>query len=79
MNTTICLEKTTKSISKMALIVSCLMKVVLELRQQKPLAPKHKDHTLKGEWYPCRECHIKPNILLVYTVKNNTLWLLRFG
>ncbi|MDU9793776.1 type II toxin-antitoxin system YafQ family toxin, partial [Helicobacter pylori] len=56
-----------------------LDEVVLELRQQKPLAPKHKDHTLKGEWYPCRECHIKPNILLVYTVKNNTLWLLRLG
>ncbi|UOR41448.1 type II toxin-antitoxin system YafQ family toxin (plasmid) [Helicobacter pylori] len=47
-----------------------LDEVVLELRQQKPLAPKQ---------YPCRECHIKPNILLVYTVKNNTLWLLRLG
>ncbi len=34
--------------------------MVLELRQQKPLAPKHKDHILKGEWYPCREYHIKP-------------------
>ncbi|GAA7637449.1 hypothetical protein MMM5_00150 [Helicobacter pylori] len=56
-----------------------LDEVVLELRQQKPLAPKHKDYTLKGEWYPCRECYIKPNILLVYTVKNNTLWLLRLG
>ncbi|RKV43825.1 type II toxin-antitoxin system mRNA interferase toxin, RelE/StbE family, partial [Helicobacter pylori] len=31
------------------------------------------------EWYPCRECHIKPNILLVYIVRNNTLWLLRLG
>ncbi|MCQ2984263.1 type II toxin-antitoxin system YafQ family toxin [Helicobacter pylori] len=56
-----------------------LDEVVLELRQQKPLAPKHKDHTLKGEWHPCRECYIKPNILLIYTVKNNTLWLLRLG
>ncbi len=26
-----------------------LDEVVLELRQQKPLAPKHKDHMLKGE------------------------------
>ncbi len=63
----------------MALIVSYFDEVVLELRQQKTLSPKHKDHILKGEWYPCRECHIKPNILLVYTVKNNTLWLLRLG
>ncbi|MGT0087287.1 type II toxin-antitoxin system mRNA interferase toxin, RelE/StbE family, partial [Helicobacter pylori] len=34
---------------------------------------------LKGEWYPCRECHIRPDVLLVYIVKNNTLWLLRLG
>ncbi|AFI05027.1 type II toxin-antitoxin system mRNA interferase toxin, RelE/StbE family [Helicobacter cetorum] len=56
-----------------------LDKVVLELRQQKTLAPNYKDHMLKGEWYPCRECHIKPDVLLVYIVKNNTLWLLRLG
>ncbi|WP_131130852.1 type II toxin-antitoxin system YafQ family toxin [Helicobacter pylori] len=56
-----------------------LDEVVLELRQQKSLDPKYKDHTLKGEWYPCRECHIRPDVLLVYMVKNNTLWLLRLG
>ncbi|NHB51951.1 type II toxin-antitoxin system mRNA interferase toxin, RelE/StbE family, partial [Helicobacter pylori] len=26
-----------------------------------------------------RECHIRPDVLLVYIVKNNTLWLLRLG
>ncbi|PDX50215.1 addiction module toxin RelE [Helicobacter pylori] len=56
-----------------------LDEVVLELRQQKSLAPKYKDHMLKGEWYPCRECHIKSDVLLVYIVKNNALWLLRLG
>ncbi|NHA63814.1 type II toxin-antitoxin system YafQ family toxin, partial [Helicobacter pylori] len=30
-------------------------------------------------WKPYRECHIKPDILLVYRVKDNVLTLVRLG
>ena len=30
------------------------------------LEPKHKDHPLVGNFKGCRECHIKPDLLLVY-------------
>ncbi|PUB92303.1 type II toxin-antitoxin system mRNA interferase toxin, RelE/StbE family, partial [Helicobacter pylori] len=34
---------------------------------------------LKGVWKPYRECHIKPDVLLVYLVKDDELILLRLG
>ncbi len=53
--------------------------VIENLRNQIPLDKRFKDYSLSGTYKDCRECHIKPNILLVYTIKNNTLWLLRLG
>jgi len=47
----------------------------------KKLPLKYKEHSLHGEFKDCCECHVRPNILLIYT-KNNTLKrfdLLRIG
>ncbi|GAA6811146.1 type II toxin-antitoxin system mRNA interferase toxin, HP0892 family [Helicobacter pylori] len=40
-----------------------------------------KDHPLKGALKDFRECHLKPNLLLVYQIKKqkNTLFLVRLG
>ncbi|MGL2519194.1 type II toxin-antitoxin system mRNA interferase toxin, RelE/StbE family [Helicobacter pylori] len=38
---------------------------------------RFKDHALSGTYKGCRERHIKPNVLLVYRVKNNVLTLVR--
>jgi mRNA interferase YafQ len=44
------------------------------------LPDKHKDHKLFGEWEGCRECHVKPNLLLVYEKPDDeTLKLVRLG
>ncbi|EMG94958.1 addiction module toxin, RelE/StbE family [Helicobacter pylori GAM119Bi] len=51
--------------------------VVESLRNQIPLDEKFKDHALSGTYKGCRECHIKPDVLLVYLVKNNALLWLR--
>lgn len=40
--------------------------VVELLIADKPLPEKYQDHPLKGEWLGYRECHIKPDWLLVY-------------
>ena len=31
-----------------------------------PLNEKHRDHALRGEWRDPRECHLKPDLLLIY-------------
>ncbi|WP_000916170.1 type II toxin-antitoxin system mRNA interferase toxin, RelE/StbE family [Helicobacter pylori] len=58
---------------------SVLNEVILTLRKKEPLDPRFQDHSLKGKWKPFRECHIKPDILLVYLVKDDELILLRLG
>ncbi|WP_154501068.1 type II toxin-antitoxin system YafQ family toxin [Helicobacter pylori] len=58
---------------------SVLNKVILTLRKKEPLDPQFKDHALKGNWKPFRECHIKADILLVYLVKGDELILVRLG
>jgi len=33
----------------------------------------YKDHQLKGNLKEFRECHVKPNLLLIYKKENNIL------
>ncbi|EKQ72073.1 type II toxin-antitoxin system YafQ family toxin [Helicobacter pylori] len=53
--------------------------VVENLRNQIPLDKRFKDHALSGTYKDCRECHIKPDVSLVYRVKGNVLTLVRLG
>ena len=58
-----------------------LDEVVRLLSERKPLSPKHKDHPLKGNFAGYRECHIRPNWLLIYKIDKQilTLVLIRTG
>ncbi|GHP32865.1 HP0894 family type II toxin-antitoxin system mRNA interferase toxin [Helicobacter pylori] len=60
---------------------SVLNAVILTLRKKEPLDPQFQDHALKGKWKPFRECHLKPDLLLVCQIKKqeNTLFLVRLG
>lgn len=40
---------------------------------------KHRDHALTGNWDGFRECHIKPDMLLIYALENNEVKLVRLG
>lgn len=51
-------------------------KVVELLAQGKPLPEKYQDHALQGEFSEMRECHIKPDLLLIYQIQDNVLVLL---
>ncbi len=42
----------------------------------KPFEQQHEDHALIGEWLSFRECHIKPDLLLIYKIEKNILILL---
>jgi mRNA interferase YafQ len=43
------------------------------------LQPKHRDHSLTGEWQGCRDCHVKSDLLIIYEIINDTLTLHRLG
>ncbi len=43
------------------------------------LPPEAKDHQLKGDWGGFRELHISGDLLLIYKINENTLYLTRIG
>jgi len=45
----------------------------------KPLEARLRDHPLKGGYAGCRECHLKPDLLLVYVQTDDELRLIRLG
>lgn len=56
-----------------------LFDVIDSLMKGKNLHIKNKDHVLVGNWKYHRECHIKPDLLLIYRVEGDTLILVRLG
>ena len=43
-----------------------LMPVVKALACDQPLKPRYRDHALTGDWKDHRDCHIKPDLVLIY-------------
>ncbi|MCG2700570.1 MAG: type II toxin-antitoxin system YafQ family toxin [Candidatus Falkowbacteria bacterium] len=58
-----------------------LKKVLGLLILDRQLDKKYKNHCLKGEFKNCFECHIKPDVLLIYKIEKQELiiLLLRIG
>ena len=57
-----------------------LMAAVQLLAADKPLPHRYFDHPLAGEWKDHRDCHIKPDLILVYRKPDaTTLQLVRLG
>jgi mRNA interferase YafQ len=49
--------------------------VIFDLANEKKLAAKYKDHALSNNWKGFRDCHIKPDLILIYRVIKNALSL----
>ena len=61
-------------------IEALLRPVLAALLTDAPLPPANRDHALTGEWADARECHVRPDLLLVYRKPDaNSLYLLRLG
>lgn len=57
-----------------------LMQVVNLLAADTPLPRRNFDHPLSGEWSDHRDCHIKPDLVLIYRKSDkDTLVLVRLG
>ena len=52
-----------------------LKAVITKLANGEELEEKYKDHSLIGNYLGCRECHVKPDLLLIYRVDNDILEL----
>ena len=52
-----------------------LKPVIAKLANEEELEEKYKDHSLIGNYLGCRECHIKPDLLLIYRIDNDILEL----
>lgn len=61
-------------------IDSDLVTIITTLANDQSLAEKHLDHALSGKWKDCRDCHVKPDLVLIYRkTDENKLQLIRLG
>lgn len=67
-----------KDFKKIGLIAP-LIDVLHHLINEKKLPVKYCDHQLKGNYAIFRECHVKPDLLLIYYIENDTLKLVRLS
>lgn len=59
---------------------SDLTAVVVALANDQALDPRHRDHGLTGDWKDHRDCHIKPDLVLIYRLPDGErLQLVRLG
>ena len=57
-----------------------LVKVLQILINNQVMAEKYRDHALTGDWQDYRDCHIKPDLILIYRKPNDdVLQLVRLG
>ena len=50
------------------------------LAEDKTLPDKNRDHPLGGEWRDHRECHLKPDLLMIYRKPDlDVLQVIRLG
>ncbi len=69
-----------KRAKKRGLPLKELKKVAQKLANGEKLKSKYKDHSLKGSFKKDpRECHIKPDWLLIYRIEENELVFVRTG
>lgn len=54
--------------------------IVATLAADQPLDPRQRDHALTGDWKDHRDCHVRPDLVLIYRKPDDdTLELVRLG
>ncbi|MCY3913656.1 MAG: type II toxin-antitoxin system YafQ family toxin [Chloroflexi bacterium] len=57
-----------------------LTPILLALANDQPLEVRHRDHALSGDWSDFRDCHVRPDLVLIYQKPDDTtLRLVRLG
>ncbi len=68
-------KKDFKRIVKRGCNIRLLEEVITLLANGEVLPEKYRDHNLIGDYAECRECHITPDWLLIYSINNSELIL----
>jgi mRNA interferase YafQ len=53
--------------------------VISTLQSGEILPIKYCDHPLSGNWSGYRDCHIKPDLILIYKIEKESVKLARIG
>jgi len=53
--------------------------VISTLQKGLVLNAKYVDHALIGNWHGFRDCHVKPDLVLIYRIHETYLQLARIG
>ena len=61
---------------KVQLELDAILKLLLN---KKELPEKYSDHPLTGDYSRYRECHLRPDVLLVYRLTHTHIYLARIG
>ncbi len=72
-------EREIAKAQKRGLDMSKIKCVLEDLIHEKPLAQKHKNHKLKGDFVGYWECHIEPDWLLIYKKDDTHIYFVRTG
>lgn len=74
-------KKDVKLASKQHRDLDLLFEIIKRLSNKETLEPEFNDHRLSGNYSLCRECHIRPDFLLIYQIYDdiNLLILIRVG
>ena len=63
-----------------ATLETALTDMLRALASDAPLAERYLDHPLSGDWSGFRDCHVKPDLVLIYEKPDaDTLRLVRLG
>ena len=71
--------KDVKRMRKRGKDIEKLKAVVTRLASGQALEPRYRDHALIGEWKNCRDCHLEPDWVLIYSADERHLRLERTG
>jgi mRNA interferase YafQ len=63
-----------------AFLANQFVNIVRVLANDEPLAESFHDHALMGSWKDHRDCHLRPDLVLIYQKPDTaTLQLIRLG
>jgi mRNA interferase YafQ len=70
-------EKKGRSASRVDVLVGEVIEI---LSKGAPLPPRFGDHPIMGAWGDLRDCHVRPDLVLIYRKPDDeTLQLVRLG
>lgn len=73
------LKREAKGTHRQALQID-FVAIIAALADDLHLAEKYRDHALTGEWKDHRDCHVKPDLVLIYCKPDDSvLQLVRLG